>query len=543
MILELMKRDLAWKAGLAQVPVATVLLLVDPGDPDPLWTRLLTLHTLLIVSGFMCPPARATLFESALPIAGRHIFLARLFSRLAMVWLPVLTAIFVILVGRDASWAEVLGMLQCGTLFTLAYLLPLAVRARECAAPTGLVIAVWAGVAAGGALAWHFLPPAIFLPVFLLGGALILLRTWLVIPASFQVAPILAVGSVASPKSTQEARTLVWWPVLRSAGFGRPLVLLPVGMFCGWVPADSWSLVGMCVILGNDLVRQRTRWLYALPLSFRALSLITLVPSLALLLGGVAIGRYFYKPLGWDYSVSGGPRRQPPTDMDIPVNFEFWHRAPAGPAPVIRSPWGETVDATTVRVLKATFFNPYSVGPQNSKRFFDWQFGRATEAVYGRVIPIEQYAPSWRYGGFEPVTARPRMRILTLSADLLAMLLVVYLTEWTRWHRLRRLSGLVPGALLGPWFMFVVVMLLGPASMFVGVAIERFYSFPLGTALGHAALLHLSSLLPNNLLAVTAASMLPVIGMWWLIEKQFSKSEVRGPMGPPGEWGRRMQAE
>lgn len=538
MILELVKRDPERNNGIFLAVLTAVMLLVDQMagfDPDPQFFRLFNVQALLILFGMACGHRRATLFEAALPIEGRQLFLARLLSRLAMVWMPVSAAILVILRGRDAGWPQVLGMLECGTLYTLAYLLPLSVRVRECAAPAGLVAAVWAGLAATGALAWHFLPPGIFLSVFALAGALIILRTWLAIPAGFQVAPMEAVGSISSPQSVQDAPPLAWWPIVRSAGVGMPLLLFPAGIFLGWV-GDAFVLFGMCVVLANGHVRQRTRWLYALPLSFRALGLIILVPSLALLLGGVAIGSYFYKPPS-DYSLSGGPMRQPRTDMDIPVNFEFWHRAPAGKAPVISAPWGETVDATTVRVLGITFFNPYSAGPRNSKRFFEWQFERATEAVYGRVIPVKQYAAAWRVG-FVPVTARPRARILILSARLLALLLLVYLIECTRWHRLRRLPDGLRSALplVSLWAMWVI-----------GAGVQDFlrsvYSFPIGTAVVHAALLQLSSLLPDNLLAVTAAAMVPVMGMYWLVEKQFSKSELLGPIRQSSAWGRIMQAE
>jgi hypothetical protein len=311
--------------------------LMDPGDPDPQWTRLLEVQAFLIVSGIACGHGRATLFEAALPIEGRQLFLARLLSRLAMVWMTASAAILVILRGRDTDWHQVLGMLECGTLYTLAYLLPLSVRVRECAAPAGLVAALWAGLAAIGALAWHFLPPGVFLSMFALAGALIILRTWLAIPAGFQVAPIKAVGSIASPRSTQDARPLAWWPIARSAGFGMPLFVFPVGVLLGWGELFVPFAAAFAIIANID-VRQRTRWLFALPLSFRALGLVMLVPSLALLLGGVAIGRCFDKTRQSDYSLVGGPTSQSRTDVNMDVAFEFWHRAPDGKAPVISSP-------------------------------------------------------------------------------------------------------------------------------------------------------------------------------------------------------------
>jgi hypothetical protein len=193
---------------------------------------------------------------------------------------------------------------------------------------------------------------------------------------------------------------------------------------------------------------------------------------------------------------------------------------------------GGTVHATTLRVLGITFYNAYSMSARNSERFVEWQFARATEAVYGTAIPLLQYGAAVR-AGLTPVTARPRMRILTLSADLLAILLLVYLTEWTRWHRLRRPSGPLRDAL--PFAPLAVVLAAD------GV-VRWYYSFPLETAAVRAALLHLSNLLPNNLLVVTAAAMVPVVGMYWLVEKQFSKAELVGPLQRSSAWDRMMQA-
>ena len=289
----------------------------------------------------------------------------------------------------------------------------------------------------------------------------------------------------------------------------------------------------MFAIMANVDVRQRTRWLYALPLSFRALGLIVLVSPLVLLLAGVAIGVCFDNTLPSDYSLVGGPGSQSRTDVNLDVDFEFWHRAPTGRAPVISSPWGETVHANTFRVLGITFYNPYSVSPQNTERFVEWQFEQATQAVYGRVIPLMQYGAASQ-SGLVPVTARPRMRILVFSADLVALLMLVYLTEWTRWHRLHRLSDSLRGAL--PFVSVILVM----AIEFV---VSWFYSFPMGTALVHAALMGVSNLLPHNLLVVTAAAMVPVVALYWLVEKQFSKSELLGPIQQFSAWGRRMQAE
>jgi hypothetical protein len=232
------------------------------------------------------------------------------------------------------------------------------------------------------------------------------------------------------------------------------------------------------------------------------------------------------------YPLVGGPRSQARTDFNLDVDFEFWHRAPNGQALVISSPWGETAHANTFRILGMTFYNAFSVESRNSERFLEWQFERATDAVYGRVIRLPDYEAAAR-AGLTPVTARPRVQILGLATDLLAVLILVYVTEWTRWHRWRPRSGLSREAL--PFVFLLVVMA-------VGGVIQWFYFFRVGTAAVHAVLLHLSGVLPDNLLVMTAAAIVPVMGMYWLVEKQFRKAELVGPIQRSSAWGGRLQA-
>jgi hypothetical protein len=73
---------------------------------------------------------------------------------------------------------------------------------------------------------------------------------------------------------------------------------------------------------------------------------------------------------------------------EIRPPLEFWR---TGEAPVIESPWGETWRPATVRLLGVAIYNPYSFGPANSARFFEWQFRRATEAVYGQAMDYADY--------------------------------------------------------------------------------------------------------------------------------------------------------
>ena len=68
--------------------------------------------------------------------------------------------------------------------------------------------------------------------------------------------------------------------------------------------------------------------------------------------------------------------------------------------------------------------------------------------------------------------------------------------------------------------------------------IEMYYTLQydfvsISQALGHFVLLRVTSALPNSLLAVTAAAV-PVCAMYWLLERQFSKSELT-MWKPPGQ--------
>jgi hypothetical protein len=512
MILRLVKRDPVWLAAL--------MLAVLIGAVAPFFA--FDSLEFVTMGGLGCllyarPHVRATLFEAALPITGRDLFLARALSLLAVVWLPALCGVTTILLVRADS-PRALAMVEAAAILTAAILLPKTIRVREIAGPQGLSRVVCVLVCAVGGLAWHFLTPGIVLGVFGLAGAGILVGTWLAVPPSFQVVSLQTVDPIAVPESVSTAplsrMAFTWLPVLRSAFWWVPIVYFCLMVSLG-KERDGFLLAFMFTVFGTVQSRQRTGWLAALPLSCRARLWITLAYATIPLLAGLAVGMCI-SPSRLDNPMAAGPG--PRTDESVNVSLEFWHYAPGVRVPVIRAPWGEAVQPVTFRAAGFTFYNPYSVGPSHSQQFLEWQFGRATEAVYGRSIPLAQYGAAYK-PGLKPLTDRPRMRILIWEAVALCSLFLVFVTELTKWHLLQRLSATVR-AILG-WTVLGL-----PAVAIYGIGLfHHGYSLSICQSLFHFVLLRVTGTLPNSLLAMTVAAV-TVCAMYWLLERQFGKSEL-----------------
>ena len=216
--------------------------------------------------------------------------------------------------------------------------------------------------------------------------------------------------------------------------------------------------------------------------------------------------------------MEAGTGRKASLGMNVPL--EFWHYAPDGKVPVIQAPWGETVQPATFRAAGFTFCNPYSINLGSSVQLHDWQLGRATEAVYGRSIPAAQYFAVRQSGSLKPRTGGALMQILTLEATALFALLLVLAIKLARWHRLHRLSAAARAILLSMLFGVPIAAAYG-----IDMYYMLHHSISIGQALAHFVLLRVTSALPNPLLAVSAAAV-PVWAMYWLLERQFGRSEL-----------------
>jgi hypothetical protein len=523
-ILRLVKRDRAWQMALMLAVAIGVAAPLFPSDLPKVISLQLVSIAFLGCSLYGRPHVRATLFEAALPITGRDLFLARTLSLLAMVWLPVLCAVITTLLVR-ADGALALAMVEAAAIFTPAILLQQNIRIQEIAGPQWspfFGVLFWAA----GGLTWHFLMPGVELSVCSLVGALVsaavLIRTWFSVPPSFQVVSLRTVDPIAFPESVPALflprKAFTWLPVLRSFWWGMALFFLLMalqGMEEIW-----FYYLFFIVVYAAVQSRRRTRWLFALPLSCRALLWITLIAAVGLPLAGLAVGMCI-GPIRHrvDYSMVDGPKLRTPIATNVPL--EFWHYAPSGKVPVIRAPWGETVEPATFRALGFTFYNPYSVGSRDRLQLLDWQFGRATEAAYGRSITSAQYSfNAAARSGLRPRTDSPRTRILTLEAALLIGLFLVFATELFGWHVLHRPQARGRAIL--------TLLLCGiPIAAACGVQIYYMYqnSISIAQALVHFVLLRVTSTLPSTVLAATAGAVL-VGAMYWLLERQFRKSEL-----------------
>jgi hypothetical protein len=221
-ILKLARRDPAWAMGLVVIGTYLVVLLIVPGRRPPgnlLWNEMAMYAGLMF---HLKPQRRATLWEAALPIPARQLFLARTLSRVAMVWIPMIVCGSLTMLLKGAEWSSVGATVACGAVLTLAILLPQAVRVQELVISAWLVAAIWAAVTAAGIFAWWLLPAAVTLAIFALASAGVFVRIWLALPLSFQTAP----REAANRREIRRSRSgpvLPWWPMVRSlqwAGLG-----------------------------------------------------------------------------------------------------------------------------------------------------------------------------------------------------------------------------------------------------------------------------------------------------------------------------------
>lgn len=296
MILRLVKRDPAWQMT-RMLAVMVVIAVAAPLGFSKVNIVVAVAATLLGCSASARPHVHATLFEAALPITGRDLFLARTLSLLATVWLPLLCGVAAILLVR-ADRPLALMLVEAAAVLTPLILLQQAIRVGEIAGPQWPLFLVCALAGAVCGLPWYSLPPGVVLSICGLVSAALLTETWFAVPPSLQVVSLKVAEPAAVPASPVARTASAWMPILRSApsGFGA-LVMVLLGAFRTW-----FIFFPMLAVLPVVESRQRTRWLFALPLSYRALLTITLVSAVVPVLAGVAVGMWIspfidYRPM------------------------------------------------------------------------------------------------------------------------------------------------------------------------------------------------------------------------------------------------------
>lgn len=171
-------------------------------------------------------------------------------------------------------------------------------------------------------------------------------------------------------------------------------------------------------------------------------------------------------------------------------------------------------------VLGRSFYNPYSARTQSSERFREWQFGRATTAVYGRLFTLAEYDAK----DFVPpprVTSSPRMYLLGGALTLTLTLFMAWAVEFTNWQRRGRRPMLQTAITVTLWllgFVFAAVVdlyYLTTHGSVVVIPLVKAWLLPLAYG-------------PVSTPALLIGALVPIITMYGLLQWQFNRSEWNG---------------
>jgi hypothetical protein len=534
MIFKLVKRDPAWLAAIIMAPMIGVGALLFPRGTDFgsffVQFQVATIVLLSIESAdWVRPRVRATTLELALPIEGRDLFIARLLSFMALVSLPIV-AVFVATLVVRGDLDPAYGMLKAAPILTLALLLPLAIRLPEASAPLVSTWALWLVVGVTGGLSWNFLPPLIVMAGFGTASAAVLIYAWPRVPRAFQFTSLQPAKAAARPRIDESPvvsrSTVPWRAILRMVFPGAQSLLYFVMGLIG----PAFFFFPVFVLQASMDHRRRSRWPYTLPLSYRALLLLALAASVFPMAMGLAIGTLPIRILAPpDDALTNGPIRDWDNPMQINPTLEFWQYAPGSRVPIIQAPWGETIEPAVFSTLGFSFYDPYTVGPRSSGNFHEWQFERATTAIYGRSVKYEEYTKT-RDSLPMPVTERPFIWILSLAAFLMFCFFLVFIAEAAHHHRLSRFPPTIRLAAQALIYSPVIIT-YGVVGYLILFRYSR--SFVISAAV-NVALLWIAQV--GNPLAILVIAVTLMLAMYWLLERQFGRSEWSGKMRPLPRW-------
>ena len=304
----------------------------------------------------------------------------------------------------------------------------------------------------------------------------------------------------------------------------------------GWLGSWLFYLLLVFAPLAHPALRQRTAWLATLPLSHRARLAVIVIPFCLLPLAGLAIGRALSSLDGRDRRMSAdapntryekGSYSLSPTSVPL----TYWRRMRTRPLPAgatrisrqveIVAPWGERVVADTLSILGATYFDPFTTTSQSSLRFVEWQFAKATTAVYGQPISRRVYED-------ESIALPPHVvdawSVQLLGAGLTLTLLLYILLA----------SELALSATASRWKVplassFPILLAMLPLYTIGGICMyyRRGHNGSLFIPMLERILLVIVRALPDNLLVVGLAAAIPPAILYVLLDRQFSLSEVR----------------
>lgn len=494
-IIWLMLRDPALKIVVVLGVAGLILVQAGSAMLDSVW---MAIPVFLMAAAFLIPVEP---YLAPLPVLRPQVVLARILAALTTVWLPLavgLTASAGIW-GREIPWVSARRPAGFGALLTAAVLLAWLANASQSRRRrwyAGL-LALTAGMASLPLLPWAYGGAA---------AAIALIGIWVAIPWS---SPKTAAGGRAST-----ARALWVWPLLRSGLSWRLLFVVPFAAFLGL--KLSWGSVPFLgIFLMTETLRQP--WLLPLPVSRRVLLWGLLLPALVPFLAGTAVG-YRTGRQDWTTQTPGAPLPD--------VAYDYYLTAPGPGTAEIQSPWGETARPHTLRfgaLLAADeyAYNPYWVGPKNSRRFADWQFARETRDIYGQAFTPEAVRAAIR-AGLKPLVQQPRMQFLNLAFGAGLLLSLALLGAMRQWYRLFGLPRVVR-AVLHPFGL--------PVALTIGTSLllpHKSSSFDLLGGIIQGWLMRLSALLPRNNLLMAAVVLAALAALYWALETIFNQVEFPG---------------
>jgi hypothetical protein len=264
------------------------------------------------------------------------------------------------------------------------------------------------------------------------------------------------------------------------------------------------------------------RWLLPLPISARKLfwmaSFQMAAGTLAgLLAGAVIVGfasshktavKTTYERA--EDGLFGDANKSGTLNVDVPG--AYWRLATRGSAPMTEAPWGESYRPEMQKWVGLLFYNPYSVDRAASQRYLEWQFLRATEAVYGQPIPLSE---AEALPQMKTIWRQPKARIVMFAIAIIFYLVQMCVANLAWSRRIRY---------LGTGFRFF----LGSAPCLLAFA-SLFISPPVGSGifLFDSPALHLARVLPDNLWILILIAIPPIAGLYWLAERLWGEMEFR----------------
>ncbi len=473
---------------------------------------------------------RVTPFEMTLPIPGRSVLAARLLSLLAPVLIPILAWIIATWLRVDDRQLVLLPV-EAALVATIALVLPNLIAARAVERPSFAKVAgLWValGIAVAGL---HLLLPIAWIVALLAAGVAVSMAVVFVsAPSSFlallERSSVPPIDSRATP-----SRVRPWWvDIVRHSG-NIPIIYLNLGLVVLATMGPN-PMIWLVVVVGaSEALRMQQRWMAELPFSMRQRFLAVAIPGVVLSTACIGLGQLISLPFVSGFRAMGVNAPDPLDDWDEYVSkssvpLAYWQRVTTPNSLTIIAPWGERAPAYHIRVLGATYVNPYSIVAESSERFAAWQFARATTAVYGKAITRAEYTAD-RANLPRRTTGTGVMVILQGGLLLAFGLLLLWSLELGRWRRkhTRQIYAALPAV------SFVAIA----ATVGLDLVYQNAGSAVL-VSLVQRELLQLTPLLPASTFARLLLGVLvvaPVIlAAYRLAEWQFERAELPRP----GRW-------